>query len=374
MRRLTILLSLGLGFGCAPAGNDRGAGDATDLGQFLAASDVTGFERALESRPFEFPRDHASHPSFRTEWWYFTGHLTDQQGRAFGFQLTFFRFALTALPPGEGSAWRSRDAWMGHFAVTDVTREEFLYAERISRDGLALAGSTREPFRLWIEDWSAEAVQGEPFPLRLRAGIDAAAIDLTVHPTRPPVAQGDRGLDRKGPEPGNASYYYSLPRLEAAGELRVRDSAHAVSGSVWMDREWSSNALSPDLAGWDWLSVSLTDGRDLMVYRLRTRDGGSSPFSGGSLALGDGRVRALARDDIVLTERERWTSPATGVRYPIGWNVRVPDENLDLEVRALIPSQEMNLSVRYWEGAVVATGSSGGREIEGRGYLELTGY
>ncbi|HSG65040.1 MAG TPA: lipocalin family protein, partial [Gammaproteobacteria bacterium] len=264
--------------------------------------------------------------------------------------------------------------WMGHFSVTDAARGEFLSAERISRDGLELAGNASDPYRLWVEDWSAEAAQAEPFPLRLRAGIDAAAIDLTVRPTRSPVAQGDRGLDRKGPEPGNASYYYSLPRLEASGELRLRESHHAVSGHVWMDREWSSNALGDDLAGWDWLSLSLTDGRDLVVYRLRTHDGGSSPFSGGSLATADGRVRALASDDIVFVAREHWTSPATGVRYPIAWDVQLPGERVELEVRALIPNQEMNLSVRYWEGAVVAAGSSGDRRIEGRGYLELTGY
>lgn len=344
------------------------------VNEFLTATELSGYERALAPRPLEFPRDHASHPRFKTEWWYFTGNLADAQNRAFGFQLTFFRFALAPEELSSESPWRSRQAWMGHLAITDAANGEFIHAERFSRGGLGLAGNSAAPFRLWLEDWSATAEGPVPFPLRLLAGTQEARLDLTVTAGKPPVAHGDRGLDRKGPEAGNASYYYSMPRLAVDGELRIGEARHSVAGSAWLDREWSTNALSPELAGWDWLSLELSDGRDLMLYRLRTTAGESSPFSSGSLIAADGSTMRLERDDFVLEALEHWTSAATNSRYPVGWNVELPAQNLRLEVRPLIPNQEMNLAIRYWEGAVVAQGSRDGESVTGRGYLELTGY
>ena len=344
------------------------------VNDFLTVTELAGYERALAPRLLEFPRDHASHPQFKTEWWYFTGNLADEQNRAFGFQLTFFRFALAPDEPQRESPWGGRQAWMGHLAITDAASGEFLHAERFSREGLGLAGNSAAPFRLWLEDWSATATGSAPFPLRLLAGAQGAALDLTLTTGKPPVAHGDGGLDRKGPEAGNASYYYSMPRLAVDGELRIGEAHHSVTGSAWLDREWSTNALSPELAGWDWLSLELSDGRDLMLYRLRTTAGESSPFSSGSLIAADGSAIPLERDDFVLEALEHWTSTATGSRYPVGWNVELPAQNLSLEVLPLIPNQEMNLAVRYWEGAVVAQGSRDGEPVTGRGYLELTGY
>ena len=341
---------------------------------FLGSAEIDGYERAVTPRQLEFPRDHASHPGFRSEWWYFTGHLTDAQTRPFGFQLTFFRFALAPDAPQTTSPWRSHQAWMGHFAVTDAANGAFLHAERFSREGLGLAGNTAAPFRLWLEDWSATGTGPAPFPLRLLAGTRETGLDLTLDVGKPPVAHGAAGLDRKGREAGNASYYYSMPRLSAEGELRIGETRHAVAGSAWMDREWSTSALSPELAGWDWLSLELSDGRDLMLYRLRTTAGESSPFSSGSLIGADGTATPLDRDDFELEAREHWTSPVTGSRYPVGWNVALPAHALRLEIRPLIPNQEMNLTVRYWEGAVLAQGSGDGGPVTGRGYLELVGY
>lgn len=340
----------------------------------MTATDIVGYERAVASRPLLFPQDHSKHSRFKTEWWYFTGNLSDARGDSFGFQLTFFRFAMTPNASITGSPWRSKDAWMGHLAITDVARGSFAHAERFSRDGLELAGNSADPFRLWIEDWSAVATGPEPFPLQLSATMPDGALDLTLSATKPPVAHGVDGLDRKGPELGNASYYYSVPRLAATGELWIGGEAHRVTGSAWMDREWSSNALSPDLEGWDWLALELSDGRDLMLYRLRTKAGTSSPFSSGSLISRDGQTVGLSSEDIILEAHEFWTSPASGRSYPVAWTVSVPAHNLELELRALIPNQEMNLSIRYWEGAVAATGASAGLAITARGYLELTGY
>jgi predicted secreted hydrolase len=263
---------------------------------------------------------------------------------------------------------------MAHMAITDVQTGRFVSAERFSRDGLMLAGNSANPFRLWIEDWAATAAGPDPFPLRLRADTGDASLDLNLAATKPPIGHGDRGLDAKGPQSGNASYYYSMPRLSASGALRIGDMRYAVSGSAWLDREWSTSALDPTLAGWDWLALELSDGRDLMLYRLRTNSGGSSPYSTGSLIAADGTVTTLGPADFELEAHTYWTSPATEARYPVGWNVNLPRDGLRLDIRALVPNQEMNLAVRYWEGAVSARGSHADSTVTGRGYLELTGY
>jgi len=345
-----------------------------DMSGLLASADIEGYDRALQNRPFEFPRDHNSHPRFKTEWWYFTGNLLDDDGNAFGFQLTFFRFALTPADISAGSSWRARDAWMAHLAVTDVARGRFMRAERFSRDAVGLAGNGAEPFRVWVEDWAAISEGTDPFPLHLHASMEDASIDLRLDPTTSPIAHGENGLDRKGPEAGNASYYYSIPRLATSGQIAIDGTLHRVSGSTWLDREWSSNALSDELAGWDWLALDLSDGRAIMVYRLRTHDGRSSAYSSGSLISADGAVTGLTSEEIELEPRERWTSPATGHSYPIAWKLRLPSHDLELDVTAVIPNQEMDLSVRYWEGAVIAKAPPGQPSVVGRGYLELTGY
>ncbi len=225
----------------------------------LRAPDARGFARALAPRPFVFPADHGSHPDYRTEWWYYTGNLAARDGRRFGFQLTFFRTALAPPPPGaaggRASAWATRHVWFAHFAVTDAAGHRFLAYERWERQALGLAGAEAAPFRVWVGPWSAAsagagagagpgvagggtgpAVAGTP-PMRLYAGADEAALDLVLTAALPPVPQGDRGLSAKSAEPGNASYYYSLPRLAAAGILRLGAERLAVTGQAWMDRE-----------------------------------------------------------------------------------------------------------------------------------------
>ncbi len=346
-------------------------GNAT---RFLIESGDHEYARALESRVFRFPEDHAAHDEFRNEWWYFTGNLRDADGRHFGFELTFFRYAMSPEPVQRISAWGANQAWMAHLAITDTDGGEFMAAERFSREALGLAGSRAAPFGVWLEDWSATGDGSGIPPLHLSAGTNRAGIELTLNSAKPVVLQGDDGLDPKGPEPGNASFYYSLTRLEAVGTVHVADGEFDVSGFAWMDREWGTSALSPELAGWDWFALQLADNREVMYYRLRTEDGETSPFSGGSLVLADGTRIALNPQDVTLTPLEYWTSATSGARYPIAWQLDLPGQDMTLQVQPYLDAQELNLSVRYWEGAVSVTGTQRDSVLTGDGYLELTGY
>jgi predicted secreted hydrolase len=299
--------------------------------------------------------------------------LNDADGRHYGFELTFFRVALTPEPAVRTSSWGTNQVWMAHFAVTDTASGRFVANERFARGALGLAGASAAPFRVWTEQWSVEgnASGAEPrFTLRARAA--EAALELELVALKPPVLHGDRGLDAKGPEPGNASYYYSLPRLAARGQIQSGVRRATVDGLAWMDREWSTSALSPGVVGWDWFALQLSDGRDLMFYRLRLADGSASPFSGGSLIERDGTRKALSVRDVELVPNRVWRSPRTKVRYPVAWRLVVPGANLDLAIEARLDDQELDLAVRYWEGAVEAADRAGA--ITAVGYLELAGY
>jgi predicted secreted hydrolase len=333
-----------------------------------------GFARAFAPRPFVFPGDHGPHPDFRTEWWYYTGNLQTAEGRHFGFQLTFFRIALAPAMGPRDSAWASREAYMAHFALTDTAGQRFDAASRLSRAALGLAGAQAAPFKVWVEDWSAEGLAGEAVPVRLRAAQDGVAIDLTLASAKPIVLQGDRGLDRKGEEPGNASYYYSLTRMPATGRVTVGGAGFEVTGWAWMDREWSTSSLGADLVGWDWFAIQLDDGRDVMLYQLRRRDGSADRFSGGSLIEADGTSRRLEPGDVRIDVRETWPSPRDGTRYPSRWRLLIAAHGLDLEIVPRLADQELNLAVRYWEGAVQVQGRAHGAPVGGVGYVELVGY
>lgn len=340
----------------------------------LRAANDQGYARALEPRTFRFPADHGPHPEFRTEWWYYTGSLETAEGRRFGFQLTFFRSALAPEMPARESAWATRQAWLAHFTVSDVQGGTFRSFERWGRGALGLAGARAEPFRVWLKDWTAESVPGQAPPMHLRASEDGVGIDLVLRPGKPPVLQGERGLSRKSAEPGNASYYYSLTRMPARGTVRVGGERFAVTGLAWMDREWSTSALGRDQVGWDWFSLQLSDGWDVMLYRLRKKDGTDDPASSGTLIDPAGKSRALSLADFAIDGSGAWRSPRSGARYPDRWRLRVPAEDLDLTVRPLLADQELDVSIRYWEGAVAVEGAHHGRPVQGRGYVELTGY
>jgi predicted secreted hydrolase len=340
------------------------------VGGALGGAETAGFARAMQPRAFVFPADHGPHPDFRSEWWYVTGQLR-AGARRFGYQLTIFRQALAARTPARGSAWGSRQVYMGHLAITDVDGRRFVAHERLAREGLGLAGAGGQPVRVWVEDWSMTGARTDLFPLTLRArASDGAALELTLAAGRGPVLQGDRGLSVKGAEPGNASYYYSCTRLPTSGRVEVGGSSFPVAGESWLDREWSTSALGPELAGWDWLALHLSDGRDLMVYRLRRRDGRAAPQSRATVIDARATTRLLGPEGFTVTEARWWQSPQTGTRYPVALTVDIPSAGLRLAVRPLLDAQELRVSVQYWEGAVEATGSG----VRGTGYLELTGY
>ena len=369
---LIVVLALGISACAEPAReNDSGPNAPTGI-RFLAAGEAGGFERALAPRSFSFPEDHGSHLGFRTEWWYFTGNLFTAARRHFGFELTVFRLALQPFATERASAWGTNQIWLGHFALTDTGEGRFFAAERMSRGALDLAGARTSPLRVWVEDWFIEGdFTGPTASLLLRAQTAEAGIDLELRGLERIVLQGEQGLDQKGVERGNASYYYSAPRLAATGNVSVGGFSHATSGLAWMDREWGTSALSPGVAGWDWFALQLDDGRDLMFYRLRREDGTATEFSGGSLTDGSGMARRLTAADVELEITERWRSPASDVTYPVAWLMRIPSEDLQLRIRPRLVDQEVRLSVRYWEGAVEVSGRDG---LSGVGYLELAGY
>jgi predicted secreted hydrolase len=318
-----------------------------------------------------FPEDHGPHPDFRTEWWYYTGNLTTAAGRHVGFQLTFFRVALSPTAESRESGWGTRQLYVGHFAVTDTAGGRFHAFSRSSRAALGLAGAQAVPFRVWVEEWS---VSGEGEATRLRAQEGDVAIDLTASPAKPVVLQGDRGLSRKGPEPGNASLYYSFTRMPARGTVRLGGETLEVSGEAWMDREWSTSALPKGVEGWDWFALQLDDGRELMVYLLRRRDGTVDPFSAGTLVAADGTTRRLEAGDVRVETLGHWTSPHSGVRYPARWRLSVPSAELRLEIEPRVAAQELRVGTRYWEGAVSVFAARSGRPAAGQGYVELVGY
>jgi predicted secreted hydrolase len=343
-----------------------------DVSGVLGGGDE-GFARASAPRPFRFPDDHGPHPAYRSEWWYYTGNLRAGDGRRFGFQLTFFRFALSPEPVERASAWGTNQVYMAHFAVTDVAGRRFHAAERFGRGALDLAGARAAPYRVWLGRWQASA-GSTPFPLALQAEDGGYGIDLVLARGKPVVANGEAGLSRKSAEPGNASYYYSIPRMPVSGRVTTPEGAWEVEGAAWFDREWSSSALAPDQVGWDWFALQLSDGRDLMVFRLRTRDGGADPHSAGTLVEADGSSRSLSAGDFLLDELDHWESPRGGARYPSRWRVRVPSAAIDVEVTPEVADQELDLAFRYWEGASRVTGLSADAGVTGHGHVELTGY
>lgn len=371
---LTMLLSVLLLAACAATPHASAPQARLTVAEVLAEAAAPQFARATAPRPFMFPADHGPHQEFAAEWWYYTGNLDTADGRHFGYQLTFFRFGLAAEAPQRPSDWATANIYMAHFALTDVAGEQFYANERFSRGAAGLAGATAAPrYRVWLENWSAEG-GADGFPMQLQAAADDVAIELTLEQGKPAVLQGERGLSQKSAEPGNASYYYSFTRMPTSGTLQIGGARYAVRGLSWMDREWSTSALGPHQVGWDWFALQLSDGRDLMFYQLRLRDGTSDPYSKGVLVEADGSYRVLQRDAVELAVESTWRSPRNQAVYPAVWRVRVPSAALDLRLTPLLADQELPLSFAYWEGAVQIDGTVDGAPVGGTGYIEMTGY
>jgi len=339
-----------------------------------AAADLSGFARADKPRQFKFPADFGAHPDYQTEWWYYTGNLDTADGHHFGYQLTFFRRALQ--PPDNAapraSDWATQQVYMAHFALTDVRAGRFEAFERLSRSAGGLAGAQASPYQVWLDDWSVKETGANT--TQLHAAKGDLAIDLTLTDTTGPVLQGDHGYSQKGSEPGEASYYYSLPHLESHGDIMVGAVSYQVSGLSWMDHEFSTSALAIDQVGWDWFALQLSNGSELIVYQIRKADGSIDPFSSGTLIAPDGSSTQLNRADFQIIVETTWKSPHTQATYPSRWRLNVPSINLSLEIEPYLADQELNLSYSYWEGAVHFSGTAAGQVVNGDGYIEMTGY
>ncbi len=342
------------------------------ISDILKDHSTEGFELAIKPRIFSFPSDHGPHETFKTEWWYFTGNLDTKEGRHFGYELTFFRTALSAKTLQRQSWWSSKNIYMAHFAISDVKNKSFHAFDRFSRDGLSLAGARSNPFKVWLEDW---IVSGENvFPMVLSASEKNISINITMSGEKPPVLQGNKGLSQKGPSRGNASYYYSCTRLNTEGIIKIDNNNFHVHGLSWMDREWSTSTLEENQVGWDWFAIQLSDGREVMYYQIRKKDGSAESLSNGTLINTDGTGKSLSLNDVKLQVIDYWKSYDGKAIYPSEWYLNIPKEKMELHIIPYIPDQELNLTVRYWEGAVKIKGTCKEKNISGNGYVELTGY
>jgi predicted secreted hydrolase len=383
MRKLLLgaglLLVMGL-FWSALSWSAMPAAEQGTLNLADALSDDSGqFATVQPGRSFSFPTDHGEHPEHKTEWWYFTGNLKDAQGQEYGFQLTFFR---AGLPLTENVAatgpWSPREVFMAHLALSEVATKRFSSFERFSRRSHGLSGveTRQDTLSIWLEDWKAERTPDGRWRLTAsERGEDEreVALRLQLDELKPPVLQGEQGYSRKGPLPEHSSYYVSLTRLSASGTLQLDDQSVAVGGFAWFDHEWSSSALAPGLVGWDWFSLQLDDGWELMLYLLRYQDGKLEPASSGVLVDPTGQTSPLTLSDFEVQVNAYHTSPR-GVPYPAAWTIEVPSRQLTLKLHPTLPDQEMSSGVPYWEGAVRAQGRREGQPIHASGFVELTGY
>ena len=318
--------------------------------------------------PLVFPADTGAHPDYRSEWWYVTGWVTDEQGAERGFQVTFFR-VRTGIGEENPSRFAPRQIILAHAAVSDPAEGRLLHAERSERALEPLAGTAIGHTRAWAGDWT---IEWDKDHYRSRVHSESMAFDLRFDPSGPPVLNGEHGFSQKAPDAKHASYYYSRPQLAVSGTLRVRSDSHQVQGRAWLDHEWSSEYLPPGARGWDWIGINLNDGGSLMAFRMRDADG-QALWSAGTLRSGTGTTSSLRPEQLGFTPQRRWRSPRTGTEYPVEWEIRVDGRRLRL--LPLLDDQELDGSrstgAVYWEGAVRLL--DGEREI-GRGYLEMTGY
>lgn len=345
----------------------------------------SGFLQVTGPCKLEFPRDHAPHPGFRTEWWYYTGNLKTETGRHFGYQLTFFRYQLTPFGgsaewPDPPSAWRTRQIYIGHAAVSDISAKRHLEAEKVGREGLEGLGiggwvQYGPDVTLFLPGWSAVIF---PDSHKIAADGDDFSFTLELKPSKPPVKHGINGYSRKGSTPERASCYYSYSRLETSGTITINGKSLPVKGVSWMDHEFSTAPLEPGTVGWDWFSIQLADKSEFMIFLLRREDGGLSSASSGSYIDSLGALRHLDRSYFDVSVRNTWKSKKSGAVYPSGWQIKIPLLGIEVAVTSNLPDQEMHTlqstGVTYWEGSVSAKGTKGGSPIDGQGYVELTGY
>ena len=346
-------------------------------GLALTAGARAQWREAAAGYEFQFPGDHASHPEYKLEWWYYTGNVQTTDGRRFGYQVTFFRVGVDPAPANP-SRWAVRDLFMTHLAVSDPSGRRYRFDERLSRGGPGLAGADTERYQVWNEDWRA-GIAGAPGAGAhfIRALSDHAGVDLVLEEGKPPAINGLDGISHKGAMAGNASHYYSLTRMPTRGTILVDGERFEVTGESWMDHEFGTSFLEKDQQGWDWMSIQLADGRELMIYQLRRGDGSRDPRSSGTLIDRQGATMHLAAGDFTLTPGGETFRAPSGAIYPIRWSILIPKAQLALDVTTPLDNQELSTEgagISYWEGVIDVKGTNGPKPVSGRGYLEMTGY
>jgi predicted secreted hydrolase len=334
------------------------------------------YKLALPGRQLSFPADHYSHPDFKTEWWYYTGHFESESGKRYGYQVTFFRFGLRDRQPEvKDKAPLFTELYMAHFALSDLNQKKFYFRERINRGYGERAGAATDRYFVWNEDWK---VMGDAKNHLIEVNDRGTGLRLRLTSLKPPVLHGQNGLSQKGEGEGRASYYYSLTRMKTEGELTLDGKKERIRGLSWMDHEFGSNQLRQDQVGWDWFSIQLDNQTELMLYLIRHKDGSPDPYSSGTLVSADGTTKHLALKDFRIEVLDRWKSPKSGGNYPMKWKVSIPAEQIELEITPEFLEQELitNRSTRvtYWEGAVRVKGTARTQPIAGAGYVEMTGY
>ena len=323
----------------------------------LVGREIEGFATPSPDPVFNFPADHGAHPDYRLEWWYLAANLRGSDGQNYGLQWTLFR---TALRPGEAEGWISPQIWFAHAAVT--TADAHYVSERVARGGIGQAGVIATPFEAWIDEWS---LSGPDFDrLSLNATGSEFGYQMSLKATGPLIFHGNKGYSVKSPE-GQASYYYSQPFYDIAGTLQLRDETIEVTGNAWLDREWSSQLLSDNQEGWDWFGLSLDDGQKIMGFRVRQTDG--DHYTAATIFNETGTAKPLTNG--VFHAEPLETASVAGRDIPVVWRVTLPEQNINVTVRALNHQSWMGVSIPYWEGPVAVSGSH-----SGRGYLEMMGY
>jgi predicted secreted hydrolase len=333
------------------------------------------YQLALPGRKLSFPADHYSHPQFKTEWWYYTGHLETASGKRFGYQVTFFRFGVRDRQKETKASPLFSELYMAHFALSDIGAKKFLFRERINRGYANKAGAATDRYLVWNEDWK---VAGDEKNHAIQVNDRGTQLRLQLTSRTAPALHGQDGLSQKGQGEGRASYYYSLTRMRTEGDLTINGMKEQVRGVSWMDHEFGSNQLRDDQVGWDWFSIQLDNQTELMLYLMRRKDGSVDPYSSGTLVSANGATKHLGINDYRVEVLDRWQSPKSKASYPMKWHVTVPGEAIELEITPAFADQELvtNRSTRvtYWEGAVEIRGKVRGQVVNGEGYVEMTGY
>jgi predicted secreted hydrolase len=333
------------------------------------------YQTALPGYRYEFPKDHFNHPEYQTEWWYFTGNVTAADGHRFGFELTFFRQGVDR-DSKNNAIWDIQDIYLAHLALSDIDGNKFYHTERMNRAGPGIAGVDAGQQKIWNGNWN---VSWTGTDLQLHAVDDRFNFSFFLHPEKPPVIQGENGVSRKAAGPGKASHYISLTRLRTSGTMSLTQKTYQVAGLTWMDHEFFTHQLETNQVGWDWLSIQLGDGSEIMLYQIRRKDDSVDPFSSGTYVDAHGKSTPLHASDFVLKpEGETWKSLVTSATYPIQWKISIPKFGIELESSTDLKSQEISgqteIAPSYWEGAIHLVGNKNAEKLEGVGYLEMTGY